>query len=193
MRSAPLWTALAAAVLGLAVTAALLALLLWPPLDSALRAETADGSRTFVVPAAASTRVAPGAPEAAPVTVIPGDGWAVQPAGDELLLHSPDRMLAVTLGVRSPADAEAELTEVAGPDAVLFEVLASGLELRHFTRGETLVGVVATPGVVGTADGETTEAEMVQFEAQTAAPAQLADYRPALAELIASIEIAGES
>lgn len=169
------WTALATAVAGLVVTAGLVFVLLWPSMDSTLRAETADGSRAFAIAAEPSSAEAP-------ITVRPGTGWLVQPVGDGIRVQSPDRLLVVDLSVRSLPDAWAELAEAAGSAAVLFEMLASGLELRHFTLGETLFGLVSLVDA---------EAQAVRIDARTEPPAELADYRPALAELIGSIEIGG--
>lgn len=166
------WTALATAVAGLVVTAGLVFVLLWPSMDSTLRAETADGSRAFAIAAEPSSAEAP-------ITVRPGTGWLVQPVGDGIRVQSPDRLLVVELSVHPLSDARAELAEAAGSAAVLFEMLASGLELRHFTLGETLFGLVGA------------EAEAVRIDARTEPPAELADYRPALEELIGSIEIGG--
>lgn len=170
----PGWALVIAALAGLAVTAGVLAAILWPALGSALAAEPADGSRAFGVAADLS-------PDTASATVRPAADWSVRPVADgELVLQSPDRKLTVELSVVPAADADAALAEAAEDAPVLSEVLASGLVLRHATLDERLIGVLAS--------GEAA-VETVLVEASVEPPAELADYRPALGALLESVEL----
>lgn len=164
-RRAAFWSALAAAVLGLACTVALVALLVWPGLSSARAIEIADGARVFAVPEAG-------------VSVTPREGWAVRPTADGLLLHSPDRVLAVELTTAPEADVEAFFEQGAGDSAavpVMSETLSSGLELRHVATGNGLTGVLDAP------EGP------LYIDAEVDASGWFEDYRPALSELVESI------
>lgn len=106
--------------------------------------------------------------------IEPAEGWSAQPAPREgLLLKSPDRVLAVTLRPAVPDD------QLEGQ--VLSETLSNGAELSHVTvEGDTTA-------MLWLADG----GEAILVETEVAEPADPADYRAELAEMLLHVKPLG--
>ncbi|MBO1901211.1 hypothetical protein J4H92_04520 [Leucobacter weissii] len=154
------------AVLGLALSIGVIAVLALPAFRSVGETGIADGSRAFGIADDDGRVFAEAVPEA---------GWSVQPdpQGGGLLLRSPDRLLEVRLGPAGP-ESVAEPPEAPGHGEMLREILEGGVELRHRTVGSELRGVLeaSTPVLV---------------RATALRGAELDRYRPALAELLVSV------
>lgn len=176
------------------VALALLAALLVPGIRSAFAAETADGVRAFGIADRASI-LGPGAsametPGAAAV-VVPEAGWSVRPAPDGrgLVARSPDGVLEVRLRPADSADADELLAARAGGELVLRETLSSGLEIRHVTAGERLIGAIDTGGQAILVDAGTADASTVDASrgVENAGGHDLARYRGALGGLLEGV------
>lgn len=163
---------LGAALLLTLGTIALLAALLAPALGAVTSGQTADGRRGFGI----GDGVGSAGPGAA-ITVTPAAGWWVQPAAHGgLQLRSPDRVLTVTLQSVSSAEAAAALADAgAAGDPLRSEVLAGGITAQHVTGATGIVVVLELADAA------------VLVEAQLAPEGELAEYRPALGELLASV------
>ena len=170
--------------------ARLLPVLLLPALAGTAAGRLADGTEAFDIgfaagaaatPAAAPAPAGSAATDLAPVagepTVTPAAGWWVQPQpSGGILLRSPDRILTVEMAVVADAAARTALSDAeAAGDPLRREELASGTTAQHVT-GETGIVVVIELA-----------ASTVLVEAQLTPEGELADYRPALGELLESV------
>ena len=175
----------AAALLSLG-SLTLLAVLLLPALAGTAAGRLADGTEAFDIGFAVGAAAAPApagseatdlAPVAGEPTVTPAAGWWVQPQpSGGILLRSPDRILTVEMAVVADAAARTALSDAeAAGDPLRREELASGTTAQHVT-GETGIVVVLELA-----------AATVLVEAQLAPESELADYRPALGELLESV------
>lgn len=175
----------AAALLSLG-SLTLLAVLLLPALAGTAAGRLADGTEAFDIgfavgaaatPAPAGSAATDLAPVAGEPTVTPAAGWWVQPQpSGGILLRSPDRILTVEMAVVADAAARTALSDAeAAGDPLRSEELASGTTAQHVT-GETGIVVVLELA-----------ASTVLVEAQLTPEGELADYRPALGELLESV------
>lgn len=175
----------AAALLSLG-SLTLLAVLLLPALAGTAAGRLADGTEAFDIgfavgaaatPASAGSAATDLAPVAGEPTVTPAAGWWVQPQpSGGILLRSPDRVLTVEMAVVADAAARTALSDAeAAGDPLRSEELASGTTAQHVT-GETGIVVVIELA-----------ASTVLVEAQLTPEGELADYRPALGELLESV------
>jgi hypothetical protein len=175
----------AAALLSLG-SLTLLAVLLLPALAGTAAGRLADGTEAFDIgfavgaaatPASAGSAATDLAPVAGEPTVTPAAGWWVQPQpSGGILLRSPDRVLTVEMAVVADAAARTALSDAEAAGYPLrSEELASGTTAQHVT-GETGIVVVIELA-----------ASTVLVEAQLTPEGELADYRPALGELLESV------
>lgn len=121
----------------------------------------------------------------APVTVQVPAGWVIERPlfqGDIVVVHSPDRVLALEITARAqPRDAAfaAASEGLAGVGETLTETLGSGLEATHATAGDSLVAAVAP---VGSLRSATIDARVSGGALET--------YRPSIGQILDGISVA---
>ncbi|MGK0715811.1 hypothetical protein ACR5KS_07050 [Leucobacter sp. W1153] len=182
------WALLVLSVLLLACSALAGWVLLAPSVRAGLASQEADGLRAFGVSEYTGTGLDLGAAfragadtemstSGALAAVTPDTGWWITPqVHGGLLLHSPDRVLVVEIGVARAAEARERL-DLAGAagDPLRTETLANGARVQH------VIGDTEFTAVVELGDTD------LLVEAEVNPEGDLVDYRPALGALLETV------